>query len=122
MYTQLKSTTRSLLDFIEIGREEFERSKNTGREGDFFTEVKPFADQVKLCCDEWIELAIQWIRKEKPLYMNEKQVQTTYEHLEKMSIQAFYSSTSRKNFLSSLQSAQYVLHSIVNQLEDPFNN
>ncbi|WP_442594463.1 YppE family protein [Neobacillus sp. D3-1R] len=117
MENQLGSLTKTLLELLEKGRIQFEESKSSGKEGDFYSEVKPFADLVKTTCDEWLPIAIQWIQIDKPPFINKKQLETTYEHLEKMGIQAFYPTTSRKHFISSLQSAQFVLQSILQYLE-----
>lgn len=117
MNGQLEFTTRRLISLIEKGREQFEKSKSSGEEGDFFLEVKPFSDLVRSVSDEWLGLVTKWIRTENPKFINQKQIETTYEHLEKMGIQSFYPKTSRKIFLSSIQSAQFVLQSIINHLE-----
>lgn len=117
MNEELEELTRRLLDIIEIGREQFEKSKITGIQGDFFLEVKPFADIVKGILDKWIDIVTKWILLEKPLFINEKQIQTTYEHIENISIQSYYPKTSRKLFISSYQSAQFVLQSILHHME-----
>jgi hypothetical protein len=117
METHLAELTKSLLGYIEEGKEQFEKSKSSGIDGDFFLEVKPFADLVKNILDEWIVMAIKWVQTEKPSFINEKQIKTTYDHIEKISIQSFYSKTSRKLYLSSLQSAQFVLQSICSSLQ-----
>lgn len=114
---QLIELTKRLIGFIEKGKEQFENTKNSGIEGDFFSEVKPFADLVKDVCEEWSVLATSWIRSEDPPYLNEKQLLTALEHIEKISIQSFYPKTSRKLFFSSVQSAQYVLESILYNCE-----
>ncbi|MFD2445817.1 YppE family protein [Bacillus sp. CGMCC 1.16607] len=118
MEKQLFITTNKLLNLIEKGKEHFEKAKTSGKEGDFFTEVKPFSDIVKITADEWLDVAIRWIQIRNPKYINQKQLETTYDHLEKISIQSFYPNTSRKIFLSSIQSSQFVLQSIIQFLED----
>lgn len=117
MDTHLEELTKSLLGYIENGKEQFEKSKSSGIEGDFFLDVKPFADLVKSTLDEWIVLATKWVQAEKPSFINEKQLETTYDHIEKISIQSFYPKTSRKLYLSSFQSAQFVLQSICTSLQ-----
>jgi hypothetical protein len=98
---------------IEEGRVRYEQRKESGLEGDFLTEVKPVADEVKVLLDQWIVIAAQWIQIEKPPYINEKQLTATYDHIEKISIQSFYPKSSRKIFIDSYQSAQFVLQSIL---------
>lgn len=118
MEGQLESITRSLVGLIEKAKTQFEISKASSREGDFFLDVKPFADLVKDTLDDWIMLAKKWIQLERPSIINEKQLEITYDHIEKISIQSFYPKTSRKLFLSSLQSAQFVLQSILQYCEN----
>lgn len=122
MERQLESLTKTLLELINKGKIQFEKSKSSGQEGDFYLEVKPFADLVKKTCDEWLAIASQWIGREVPQFINQKQLETTYDHIEKMGIQAFFPSTSRKNFISSLQSSQFVLESILLHIEKNTKN
>jgi hypothetical protein len=105
--------TESLLTIIDEGKLRYEERRVSGSEGNFLMEVKPIADHAKTILDQWIVLASEWIYLEKPAYLNEKQLAATYDHIEKISIQSFYPKTSRKLFISSYQSAQYVLQSIV---------
>jgi hypothetical protein len=116
VYTHLEELTICLLEFIEEGKARFEISKSSGIEGDFFLDVKPFADNVKKTLDEWIIRATHWVQTEKPSYINKKQLETTYDHIEKISIQSFYPKTSRKLYLSSYQSAYFVLQSVCSNL------
>ncbi|MHC0035763.1 YppE family protein [Pseudoneobacillus sp. C159] len=117
MNVQLKETTMELIRILEFVREQFETVKTSGKEGDFYSEVKPFAERVKLLLDQWSSLAVNYIQLEKPTYLNENQLHTTYDHIEKISIQCFYPKTSRKIFLNSLRSAQFVLESVMLNLE-----
>jgi hypothetical protein len=110
---ELVLNTKRLIDFLERGKDQFEQSKSSGHEGDFFLEVKPFADMVKETLDVWVIIAKKWIQSERPPFINETQLDTTYDHIEKISIQSFYPKTSRKIFISSFQSSQYVLQSIL---------
>ncbi|HYK74541.1 MAG TPA: YppE family protein [Pseudoneobacillus sp.] len=118
MEDQLESLSKTLLDQLEKIRIQFEKSKSSGQESDFYSEVKPFADLVKKTCDDWLEIATKWIQTEDPKFINKKQIETTYENIEKIGIQAFYPNTSRKHFLSSFQSSQFVLQSILLYLEN----
>jgi hypothetical protein len=119
MDRRLEELTNNLLSYLEKGKEQFEKSKSSGIEGDFFLDVKPFADLVKSTLDEWLVMAIKWVLAEKPSFINEKQLETTYDHIEKISIQSFYPKTSRKLYLSSFQSAQFVLQSICSKANSP---
>lgn len=113
MKKQLEVLTQQLLSIVEETKKQFEKSKETGKEGDFFLEVKPFAELVKKTSEEWILIAAKWVETEKPLFINKKQLESTFEHLENIAIQSFYPTTSRKRFLSSVQTVEYVLKSIL---------
>jgi hypothetical protein len=113
MNAKLKSITTELLQLLEYIKVKYETVKENGKEGDFFLEVRPFAERVKQLLDQWHSLAIHYIQLEQPLYLNESQLITTYDHIEKLSIQCFYPKTSRKLFLNSTRSAQFVLESIL---------
>jgi hypothetical protein len=110
---KLKDITKELLHLLEYTKVKYETVRENGEEGDFFLEVKPFAERVKQLLDQWHSLAINYIQLEQPLYLNENQLITTYDHIEKLSIQCFYPKTSRKLFLNSHRSAQFVLESII---------
>ena len=80
--------------------------------------VKPFSDEVKAVADKWKELSLDWIGKERPKYIYPIQIESTYENLGIISVQAFYQDTKMKRFKDMHQSIHYVLNSIVEQLNE----
>lgn len=109
---RLALLTEQLLDYSNKISSTYENVKVSKVKGDFFTEVKPFADAVKEVNDEWQEIARTWIREQKPKYLHEKQIESTYEQIEMLSVQAFYPDTSRKRFIDTLQSVRFILKSL----------
>lgn len=109
--------TQQLLDYSNKISNIYEEVKETKVKGDFFTEVKPFADSVKEVNDEWQHMARAWIREEKPKHLHEKQIESTYEQIEMLSVQAFYPDTSRKRFIDTLQSVRFILSSLLQLIE-----
>ncbi|MFK4997788.1 DUF1798 family protein [Bacillus sp. N9] len=50
--------------------------QETGVEGDFYQEVKPFADAVKECTMKWEPEAVKWILQNKPKQIYPMQIKT----------------------------------------------
>lgn len=113
---QLTLLTQQLLDYMDSISNTFEKVKASKERGDFFTEVKPFADAVKEVNDEWQLLARTWIKENMPKHLHEKQIESTYEQIEMLSVQAFYPDTSRTRFINTLQSVRFILNSLKESL------
>ncbi|SFL71775.1 YppE family protein [Salibacterium qingdaonense] len=83
---------------------------------DFYEEVKPFADRMKETADAWKPLAEQWIIEEKPTYFYLKQIDDTHENMCISSIRSFQSDTKKKRFREMIQSIDYILTGMEEQL------
>ncbi|MFZ4452323.1 YppE family protein [Salibacterium aidingense] len=83
---------------------------------DFYEEVKPFADQVKAWADEWKPLAEKWVIEEKPPYFYLKQIEDTHDNLLISSVTSFQSDTKQKRFREMIQSIDYILSGMENEL------
>lgn len=105
--------TEKLLTFNEELRLKFEESKSVGKEPDFYVEVKPYTDEVKKWNDEWFGIAKEWLAEIMPKHIHLNQIISTHDHLEQISVQAFFPSTSRKRFIDSNRAVEYVLKSIL---------
>ncbi|MBP2241335.1 hypothetical protein J2Z40_001897 [Cytobacillus eiseniae] len=112
-YKQFLQLTHTLLTYLETLSNRFVKAKETGEKGDFYEEVKPFADEVKEINDKWQMEAEKWIKTDKPKNIHMQQIDSTYEHVEILSVQAFFPDTSRSRFNSSIVSARYVLNNII---------
>ncbi|SFE34763.1 YppE family protein [Alteribacillus iranensis] len=97
-----------------------EVSENPDYSPDFFAEVKPFADKVKESADEWKPLAEQWIVEEKPDYFYIKQIDDTHENLLISSVLAFQSDTKKKRFREMIQSIEYIMSGIQNDIRKKY--
>ncbi|WP_335869676.1 YppE family protein [Bacillus sp. 2205SS5-2] len=89
--------------------------RESGEKGDFYLEVKPYADKVKRISDEWGNEALKWISTKHPKYIHPMQIQQTMENFELVSVQAFFPETSFKRFQSYHQSIQFILKSILDE-------
>jgi hypothetical protein len=114
---QLISLSNKLLTYIEKAHERFELSKLEGIRGDFPTEVKPFADEVKDTAGIWKEAAVSWVNENRPKNLHSNQIETAADYLEVISVQAFFPETSRKRFIDQIQSVQYILRSVILAVE-----
>jgi hypothetical protein len=90
---------------------------NEGNTADFFTVVKPFADNVNDVVERWKGNILQWIKKEHPKYLHPNQIENTIENLTTVSVQAFFPDTKTKRFKELIRSNQYILETIVNTLQ-----
>lgn len=109
--------SRKLLENVESAFNRFHHSKEEGVRGDFHTEVKPFADEVKKTADSWRDSAVQWVRQNRPKNLHANQIETAADYLEVISVQAFFPETSKKRFLDQVQSVQYILKSMIIAIE-----
>ncbi|PLR80448.1 DUF1798 domain-containing protein [Bacillus canaveralius] len=118
MKTQtLYELTKQLLAYVEESSVRFEEIKSSKIEADFYSEVKPFADKVKELNDRWKNEAILWLIETAPKNLHRNQIETTSDHIEIISIQAFFPQTSRKRFIDQFQSVKYVLENILVHLD-----
>lgn len=116
-YKELYDYTKALLEAAEKANARFEEIKESKTDADFYREVKPFADETAKLNGQWKNAAIDWITKETPRNFHIKQIEVCSENIEMISIQAFYSTTSRKRFLDHFQSVRFLLTGILMQLE-----
>lgn len=118
---RLLQQTEALIQFVKTSDERYKRIKESGLKGDFYTEVKPFADEVKQVNDEWKDAAIFWIAAEMPKNIHQQQIDSCHEHIEVISIQSFFPETSRTRFKNLVSSSIYVLQTIVLSLDHDNN-
>ncbi|WP_066047661.1 YppE family protein [Robertmurraya korlensis] len=105
----LVNLNESLYEYTRQIEDKFLSVKMSGEKGDFFTQVKPFADEVKEAVDLWKKEASIWIVKNRPKNLHESQIDSAAEQMEMISVQAFYPETSRTRFINYLQSVRFVL-------------
>ncbi|EIJ78640.1 hypothetical protein PB1_13819 [Bacillus methanolicus PB1] len=116
-YKELYDYTKAVLEAVEKAYARFEEIKESKTDADFYQEVKPFADETAKLNNQWKKAAIDWITKETPRNFHIKQIEICSENIEMISIQAFYSTTSRKRFIDHFQSVRFLLTGILMQLE-----
>lgn len=114
---QLSDLTNKLFEYTLYISNKYEEVRASGVKGDFYAEVKPFADEVKIINDKWKMAATEWILNSRPKNIHVNQIDSAHEQIETLSIQAFFPETSRTRFINYLQSVQYVLKVIISEIE-----
>lgn len=117
-HQQIIELSKKLIDYTESALSRYEYSKKEGIRGDFHTEVKPFADEVKGTAIIWKEAAVNWVIQNKPKNLHSSQIETAADYLEVISVQAFFPETSRKRFLDQIQSVEFILNSMILAIEN----
>lgn len=115
---ELLKRTEKLLEYRAIIVDRFEKAKDSGVKGDFYQEVKPFADEVKQQIEGWRTDALIWLRNYPQRHIHARQIESTAENLEMVSISAFFPETSRKRFLDHVQSIEFVLNGFAKAIMD----
>jgi hypothetical protein len=115
--TEIYLLTKKLLSFNHEIMQKFEETKESGMEGDFYREIKPFSDLIKGSLENWSEKAIIWIRDFHPKNLHAKQIESVIDQLEMISVQAFFPQTSRARFVNTANSVEYVLKTLLLEIE-----
>lgn len=113
----LLTLNNSLMNYLDKISVKFDEVKESKEKGNFYLEVKPFADEVKEVNDKWKMVAIEWIKNRNPKNLHEKQIESAYEQIELLSVQAFYPDTSKTRFINYFQTVRFILLSINDQIE-----
>ncbi|RFU68457.1 DUF1798 family protein [Peribacillus saganii] len=109
--------TKKLIEYNHRADEIFEQVKAEGKERDFYSEVKPFADDVHLLAREWAEAVKSWMKVESLSYLYPLQVDQAADNISNVAIQAFYPKTSLSRFKSHVQSVEFTLQNILREAE-----
>ncbi|RST58255.1 DUF1798 family protein [Siminovitchia terrae] len=117
-YRHLEEMTRGLLEYNRQAAESYHHCRKTGKQSDFYKEVKPFADKVKAMSEEWEREAVQWVDDIRPKNLYPLQIKNTAENLQMVSIRAFFSNTSLKKFKGHIQSIEYILERILEEIKE----
>jgi len=114
---QLKEKTKLLIELNQFALKTYQRARETKEAGDFFKDVKPFADRVKMVCDEWLPQAQGWLEMTRPKHLHPIQLKNLSENIQMVSVRAFYPETSLKKFKGHIQSVDYVLKRVLEEIE-----
>ena len=110
---ELNRLTLELLTCMNRLEKKLESVKSAGIRGDFYTEVKPFADEIKKMNDNWRNEALIFVAEMSPKNIHLQQIESTHEHIDIISVQAFYPETSLTRFKNMVASVKYILKNIL---------
>lgn len=117
MSEEILDLTKKLLNYNRLFMHYFEEARETGTSHDFHEVIKPFANEVKEVAQEWGVLMKSWLVINPHKHLHLKQIDTTLEHIDQLSIQAFFPKTSRSRFLNANRTVEFFLLEIVKELE-----
>lgn len=110
--------TNQLIDITRQADLEYNNRRESKVKGDFYQEVKPFADDAHGILKEWKESASAFLIKQPRKNIHQNQIAATAENIELIVVQCFFPETSYKRFKSYIQSSLYVLEQLSAILED----
>ena len=117
MEEEIIKLTEKLLFFNGTFLKNFQVARETGTTQDFQEVIKPYADEVKEVNDQWKALMKQWLSEKNYKHLHLKQIDTTFEHIEQLSIQSFFPKTSRARFLNSNRTVEFFLVEVLKELK-----
>ena len=109
--------TEKLLEYNGQCLEYYQHGRETKEKKDFYTVIKPFADEVKLFNEEWKERMKTWLSASPADNIHLKQIDSISDHIEKLSIQAFFPESSKSRFLNMHRTIEYFLQDVLNTLK-----
>ncbi|WP_158211611.1 YppE family protein [Alkalihalobacterium alkalinitrilicum] len=116
----LKELTTQLRELNNEAKHQYiNYTVNEGFTADFYTDVKPFADRVYVLANKWKPLAETWVKEYSPKYVYFMQLTNAYDQLLETSIAAFQKDTKSKRFIDTIKSIDYILDTILIQIEYP---
>lgn len=111
-YENIYQQTVQLINITNKANEQYNQRRETGEKGDFYQEVKPFADQSHVILNQWKKEASDFLIHHPKKNIHQNQIAATAENLELIVVQCFFPETSYKRFKSYVQSSLYVLEQL----------
>lgn len=117
MSEEIIQLTEKLLAYNGLFMKYFQEGRETGTKYDFHGVIKPFANEVKEINDLWKRAMKKWLSETNHKHLHLKQIDTTSEHIEQLSIQAFFPETSKTRFLNFNRTVEYFLLEILKEVK-----
>lgn len=114
---KLQLLTEQLIKYTDQANDIYEGVRLEGKEKDFFSEVKPFADQVRTVCIEWETGMKEWMKETEFRHLFPEQIEQTAHNLSDVAVQAFFPKTSYKRFKSHVQSIEFILNNVKTEID-----
>lgn len=117
MSEQIIQLTEKLLAYNGLFMKYYQEGREAGTKHDFDEVIKPFANEVKEINEQWKQAMRKWLSKSDFKHLHLKQIDTTAEHIEQLSIQAFFPETSKTRFINANRTVEYFLLEILKELK-----
>lgn len=117
MSEEIIRLTEKLLKYNHLFMDYYEEGREAGTEYDFHEVIKPFADEVKGINDEWKRVMRNWLSETDHKHLHLKQIDTTSEHIEQLSIQSFFPKTSKSRFFNANRTVEFFLTEILKEIK-----
>lgn len=114
LYTLTDELIVNVVDAVK----RYENMREFDLDPDFFTEVKPYADEFLERLNTWQKLAQNYIVEYSPKYFHQMQIVNIMDAMEQLIVQSFYKKTSKKRFMDSARSVEYSLRKLRRYLEE----
>ncbi|KAB7708943.1 DUF1798 family protein [Bacillus aerolatus] len=115
--TVLQELTEELLRIVNRANDRYHIAREKKEKGDFYTEVKPFADEAQRLSAAWEKEILASFRTSQFKYIHFPQVKAVVENIELISVQAFFPETSYTRFRNYVESTLFVLQQLLKELK-----
>lgn len=113
MTEEIINLTEKLLKYNQLFLKYYQEGREQGIKYDFDQTIKPFANEVKEVNEQWKDIMKEWLKRASLKHIHLKQIDTTSEHIEKLSIQCFFPESSKTRFLNTNRTVEYFLSEIL---------
>ncbi|WLR43698.1 YppE family protein [Bacillus carboniphilus] len=116
--TNVYDISMKLKQLVNQAEKRFLNVKENKQEFDFYKTVKPAVDYEHEVLADWKKEALNWLENNEVANLYPIQIETTFEHAEKLFVQSFFYDVSAKRWKDMKESVDYV----VNQILQEFDN
>lgn len=112
-------SSRAILLILEDCKQRFESIKQKPEKTEelFYQDVKPTFELILNKVEIWKPLAEDWVKVNKPKYIHSAQIESTIDNIEQIVLQSFYKDINKQRFHNLYNSVEYVMSSILNEIE-----
>ncbi|MGF6948670.1 hypothetical protein QF028_001175 [Neobacillus sp. B4I6] len=117
MSEEIIQLTEKLLAYNSVFMKYYLEGRESGLKHDFHEVIKPFANEVKEINDQWKHAMKKWLSETDHKHLHLKQIDTTSEHIDQLSIQSFFPETSKTRFLNANRTVEFFLLEILKEVK-----
>ncbi|PPA71228.1 DUF1798 family protein [Jeotgalibacillus proteolyticus] len=110
--------TLELLSIIEQAEQQYDARRLSKAKGEFYSEVKPFADHAHALSKEWGVEVGSYLTQNRQKNLHPNQIKATVENIELIAVQCFFPETSYNRFKSYIQSSYFVVEQVKELLQE----